>query len=342
MTAQSDEPCGAREVGDAGALAVGSAATRAKGQGDNMDTKLFWALSVMAASASAVAQEPYYQPPPNYQPPPSYQPPPNYQQPPPNYQQPPPNYQQPPPNYQQPPPNYQQPPPGYQQPPPGYQQPPPYPPPPPPGYQQPQTKSAQPQKNPQQLQYHPFRFQIEGGYTFTEGSLKDTLNDGGNVGAGITWFPSSVLPIGLRVDGSYSTFNLTQPALAAAGNNLSSGHQNVYGGDADAEIDLPMTPRAREYFFGGFGWYRTQTVLKQTQYEQGLVCGFFFCEPGEIPVVTTVQKTTSDWVKSWNAGIGFEFALSDPVTLFIDARYITFEPYNSKTQFIPIRIGLRF
>jgi len=313
-----------------------------------MDTKLFLGLTVMAAaSASAVAQEPpYYQPPPNYQqPPPNYQqPPPNYQQPPPNYQQPPPNYQQPPPNYQQPPPNYQQPPPNYQQPPPNYQQPPPNyqappPPPPPPHYQQPQTKATQ-QKN--TLQYHPFKFQIEGGYTFTEGSLKDTLKDGGNVGAGITWMPFSSLPIGLRVDGSYSTFNLTNQALAAAGSNITYGHQNVYGGDADAEIDLPMTPHAREYFFGGFGWYRTQTVLKQTQYEQGLVCGFFFCVPGEVPVVTTVQKTTSDWVKSWNAGIGFEFALSDPVTLFIDARYVAFEPYSSKTQFIPIRIGLRF
>jgi opacity protein-like surface antigen len=312
-----------------------------------MDTKLFWTLTVMAAaSAAAVAQEPppYYQPPPNYQqPPPNYQqPPPNYQQPPPNYQQPPPNYQQPPPNYQQPPPNYQQPPPNYQQPPPNYQQPPPNyqaPPPPPPHSQQSQAKTAQ-QKN--TLQYHPFRFQIEGGYTFTEGSLKDTLKDGGNVGAGITWMPFSALPIGLRVDGSYSTFNLTDQALANAGSNITYGHQNVYGGDADAEIDLPMTPHAREYFFGGFGWYRTQTVLKQTQYQQGLVCGFFFCEPGEVPVVTTVQKTTSDWVKSWNAGIGFEFALSDPVTLFIDARYLAFEPYSSKTQFIPIRIGLRF
>ncbi|HXW73667.1 MAG TPA: outer membrane beta-barrel protein [Steroidobacteraceae bacterium] len=273
-----------------------------------MDTKLFWSLTVMAAaSGAAVAQEP----------PPYYQPPPNYQQPPPNYQQPPPNYQQPPPPL--------------------------------PTYQQSQAKSAQ-QNTAQQstaqqkntLQYHPFRFQIEGGYTITEGSLKDTLKDGGNVGAGITWMPFSSVPIGFRVDGSYSTFNLTNQALAAAGSNITFGHQNVYGGDADAEIDLPMTPHAREYFFGGFGWYRTQTVLKQTQYEQGLVCGFFFCAPGEVPVVTTVQKTTSDWVKSWNAGIGFEFALSDPVTLFIDARYLAFEPYSSKTQFIPIRVGLRF
>ena len=259
---------------------------------------------------------------------PNYQPPPNYQQPPPNYQQPPPNYQQPPPNYQQPPPNYQAPPP------------------PPPQYQQPSTQAKTAQASAAQqntgLQYHPFRFQIEGGYTLTEGSLKGTLNDGGNVGAGITWFPFSAFPLGLRVDGSYSSFDLTKQALANAGSNISYGQQNVYGGDADAELDLPMTPHAREYFFGGFGWYRTQTVLKQSQYEEGLICGFFYCEPGQIPVVTTSERTTGPWVKSWNAGIGFEFALSDPCTLFIDARFLEMQPYSAKTQFIPIRIGLRF
>ena len=261
-----------------------------------MATKFFRALPVIvvAASGSAVAQEPY---------------------------QPPPNYQQPPPNYQQPPPNYQQPPP-----------------PPPPAQQQKTQKAAQPSG----LRYHALRLQLEGGYTLTEGSLTHTLNDGGNVGAGLTWFPFSALPVGLRADGSYSSFSLTNQALAAAGSNITDGHQNVYGGDADAEIDLPMTPHAREYFFGGFSWYRTQTVLKETTYQQGLVCNFFFCAPGYFPVETTAERSTTPWVKGWNAGIGFEFALQDPVTFFIDARYVRLQPYSSNTAFVPIRIGLRF
>jgi len=330
-----------------------------------MSMKFFWtlaALTPVAASTSAIAQEPvpyqqptYQQPPPNYQPPPTTQPPPTYQQPPPTYQQPQPTYQQPPPNYQQPPPNYQQPPPNYQQPPgyyppPNYQQPPPaYPP-----AQQPATSQQAANKQQQAkaqkqsgIQYHPFRFQIEGGYSITTGDLKPTLQNGGNVGLGLTWFPTSTLPLGFRVDASYSRFYFTQAGLEMEapnfpGTTLYSGQQNIYGGDADAELDLRMGPNVKEYFFGGFGWYRTETIFKQAMYQPGQVCNFFFCTPGQVPVISTVSQNTTGWMDSWNAGMGFEFSLGDPVTLFIDARYVKIAPYSKSTGFVPIRVGLRF
>ena len=75
-----------------------------------------------------------------------------------------------------------------------------------------------------------------------------------------------------------------------------------------------MGPHAREYFFGGFGWYREQTVLKQASYESGLVCGFYYCGPGYFWVISTAERTTTPWLHSWNAGLGFEFAVADPVT----------------------------
>jgi len=288
------------------------------------------------------------------------QPPPGYPQPPPSYQPPPPGYPQaPPPSYQQPPPGYPQPPPpSYQQAPPETQAPPAYPqaPPPPPAYPPPPpsyapytpattTSHGQPQAG---IQYHPFRMQIGGGYTITEGGVKDTLHDGGNVGLGFTWFPSAAMPIGLRVDGSYSNFNQSLASLAEAsaqtGTNIVSGYTEIYGGDADLEIDLPMTPRAKEYLFGGLGWYREHTVFKSSTLELGLIC-YFYCTPGYVPVYQTASSSTSPWLKSWNAGIGFEFALTDPATFFIEARYIRFTGGASGSNanaFVPIRIGLRF
>jgi opacity protein-like surface antigen len=336
-------------------------------QGDNMARKTFcWALAALVSVACAplLAQQPYYPPPPGYQaPPPSYQqaPPPNYQQaPPPNYQQqPPPNYQQePPPNYQQEPPqNYQQqPPPNYQQAPPNYQQPPPaYPP--PPAYQQapqqpqPNTQAAAPPpaahsyytSKPQGFQYHPWRVQIEGGYTITSGDTKQSWQNGGNVGVGLTWFPIKELPFGFRVDGSYSVFDATPANLAAAGKNIGYGKMDMYGGDANAELDLQMGPKVREYLFGGFGWYRQRTTYDTVQYQYGLICDpFYGCLPGYFPVTTNTTRKTSDWISSWNAGVGFEFALQDPLSFFVEARYQRLQPQSSNNVFIPIRVGLRF
>jgi hypothetical protein len=339
------------------------------GRDDSMKPKKLCALgTAMALAAPAFAQyqapPPAYQQPPVYQPPqapvyqppqpPAYQPPPAYQQPaPPAYQQPPPNYQQPPPNYQQPPPAYQQQPPPYQQPPPPGNQPaypPPAYPPPPPAYQPYQAPSSHSaaQASQQGIRYHPWRVQIEGGYTITQGAtVKTLLNDGGSAGLGITWFPTAEIPLGFRVDGSWTSHPQTLNALAQAsqstGLNIADGYTDIYGGDVDAEIDLRLGTRSREYFFGGIGWYRERTTLKSVTYQQGNIC-WFFCYPGYVPVYQTASQTTSGWLPSWNAGIGFEFPLADPATFFIDGRFLRIKQPNGGGywDFIPIRVGIRF
>ncbi|MBV8975477.1 MAG: hypothetical protein JOY74_10165 [Sinobacteraceae bacterium] len=328
-------------------------------------------------AAPALAQQtyppPYQPPPPAYQQPqaPAYQqPPPQYQQQPAQYQQAPPQYQQQPPQYQQQPPQYQQQPPQYQQQPPQYQQQPPYQapppayppayPPPPPAYTPPPAN--QPYRSPsaasstthtanhsqqQGIRYHPWRVQIEGGYTITQGSsVKTLLNDGGSAGLGITWFPTAALPLGFRLDASYTSHPQTLHALDLAsqstGQNIADGYTDIYGGDLDAEIDLHVGQHSREYFFGGFGFYKERTTLKSVTYQQGYVC-WFFCSPGYFPVYSTAQTTTSDWLKSWNAGIGFEFPLGDPATFFIDGRFLRIkQPNGVYWDFIPIRAGIRF
>lgn len=198
------------------------------------------------------------------------------------------------------------------------------------------------------LKYHPFAFQIQAGYTLTEGSLRSTLDDGGNVGFGLTWFPTSWLPLGLRVDGTYSRFTETLNALNeeanALGTNVDFGHQSVYGGDVDVQLDLAhRSSRAKLYLLGGVGWYRQSTVFRQLQYSPPVfLCGYFACGYGYFPYSVTVASGTTPWTRSWNAGFGVEFAMRDPVSFFIEARYRRFAPYGSNTAFVPINIGLRF
>lgn len=196
-----------------------------------------------------------------------------------------------------------------------------------------------------EFKYRPFTVQLEGGYTVTVENAGDRLKNGWNAGLGFTWQPISALPLAFRLDGSYSRFGETQQSLNLAsqtyGTNIGWGYESIYGGDVDAQISLRMGPSVREYFFGGIGRYREHTVLSQVTWEKGLRC-LFFCYLGYIPVSSTFQQSTTGWLNSWNAGIGFEFALADPGSFFIEARYLHLAPTRSRNAFVPIRFGLRF
>jgi hypothetical protein len=192
-----------------------------------------------------------------------------------------------------------------------------------------------------ELHYHPFTFQIDGGYSVTTAPTNQLLDDGANVGLGFSWFPTSALPIGLRVDGSYSWFP-AKDALLNTG-NFNSGHENFYGGDADLQLNLAHASSAVQiYLFGGAGWYREQTVLRQISYVNGFVCGWYSCESGYFPAVTAEQRTTSDWHRAWNAGVGIEFPIADRGSFFLEVRYLRILPNADQTKFVPIRVGFRF
>ena len=323
----------------------------------------------------------YQPPPPQYQ-----QAPVQYQQPPAQYpQQPPTQYQPPPPQYpQQPPTQYQQPPPQYPQAPAQYQVPPAPPPqqyappapavpqsPPParyptsPQYQYPATQPAAPAQPPAPasygkpqwvsypdnepvngFHYRPFRFHIDGGGTLTEKSNSQDFSDGWNAGAGVTWYPTSILPLGIRVDGTYNQFNIKNPLLAevavANGTGIYHGFQRMYGGDTDLELDLHLSPYVRAYFVAGGGWYKQETIFRQTVFGNGYGCGFGGCGPGYFGFNGTVARYDSNWHFARNAGFGMEFAAGPDASIFVEGRYMRLDPNNSKSDYIPIRIGLRF
>src|SRR6266446_3759259 len=156
-----------------------------------------------------------------------------------------------------------------------------------------------------ELRYHPFAVHIYGGYTVAAGTTGQYLEDGPNFGVGLTWFPTSWLPVGIRIDGSYSWFRAKDPLLNTG--NYTSGHQDFYGGDADLQLNLAHRSSAVQvYLFGGAGRYREQTVLRQVSWVNGLVCGYFYCEPGYVPAVTAELRTTSDWHNAWNAELAWK------------------------------------
>ena len=101
--------------------------------------------------------------------------------------------------------------------------------------------------------------------------------------------------------------------------------------------------RAQLYLFGGVGRYREQTVLRQVSLVNGIVCGWYYCGPGYVPAVTAEQRTTSEWLHAWNAGLGLEVAVADKGIVPSSKRAIyRFLPNSSQSKFIPIRVGFRF
>ncbi len=215
--------------------------------------------------------------------------------------------------------------------------PPPPPPPPqapaPPRYVVPAYPPPAPAATPQ-LKYHPLQIQIEGGYSIAAGTTNQDLNGGGNVGLGLTWNPTPALPVGVRVDGSYSWFDDRGQQLAGTGYNV--GHDDFYGGDADLQLDLAhRSSRAKVYLFGGVGWYRDSAERKTISFVNGTICYWYWCGPGTFPAVTAVERYTSDWHDAWNAGVGWETAIAAD-------RYLRIKPNEADLQFVPIRIGLRF
>lgn len=196
------------------------------------------------------------------------------------------------------------------------------------------------------FKYHPFRFHIDGGGTLAKGANSSQLDNGWNAGFGFSWFPTSHLPLGVRVDGTYNEFSMRMPLLnqaaATYGTQIDDGTEKVWGGDIDLELDSYFSPHVRMYLLAGGGWYRQQNIYRQTNYYPGLYCGWWSCSAGYYAADSVVGHTQGKWEFARNAGIGLEFAMSPSASFFVEARYMRIGPNNAHSDFLPIRAGLRF
>ena len=166
------------------------------------------------------------------------------------------------------------------------------------------------------------------------------------MGAGFTWYPTSHLPLGLRVDGTYNEFNarnlLLQQASETYMTHVDNGTQKIWGGDVDLELDLHFSPYVRGYLLAGGGWYRQQTTFRQTDYSPGFGCNWWGCGAGYYRSTGIVARYNTDWHFARNAGLGLEFAMGPIASFFVEARYMRIDPNDAKSDFLPIRAGLRF
>jgi opacity protein-like surface antigen len=187
---------------------------------------------------------------------------------------------------------------------------------------------------------------LEGGYAPTVGRTSDYLNGGGTVGGGFTFTPSATSPLSLRADVSYSQFDATRHLIylgeQQSQTHIDDGTGRIVNFDLDGVFNIPLTPRVSGYLFAGVGGAYRRIDLTQTVGFGGYYCDYWYgyCGIGVFPGDVLIQRDETTRF-AWNAGLGLEFPLYSGPTFFVEARYNRIET-REPTEFIPIRVGLRF
>ena len=151
-------------------------------------------------------------------------------------------------------------------------------------------------------------FGVEGGISYPQGDAKDSFDNGWNGGALLVWNPP-VIPVGLRVDGSYHRLD---------GSTAAAGNAEVLAATADVVVGFRAI-LLKPYFFGGIGAYRLD-----------------FSDASGLSAFRGKQNETG-----WNAGAGISISLRK-IDLIVEGRYHSVSTQGRRFQFVPVSVGLVF
>jgi len=187
---------------------------------------------------------------------------------------------------------------------------------------------------------------IDAGYAATTGQISDALQGGWTIGGGFSWQPDFSSPLALRTDLNYSRFNATRQLIginqAYNQTEIDDGYGEIVDLAVDGEYRVPMSPYVTAFAVAGIGVAHRRIALTQTVAVGDYVCDYWFgyCEFGLTPgdVVVASDNTTRF---AWNAGLGLDFALGGGQSFFVEARFVRLQT-SQPTDFVPIRVGLRF
>jgi hypothetical protein len=197
----------------------------------------------------------------------------------------------------------------------------------------------------------PFVWNIGGLIGVPVGNTSDRANVGGGFVAGLTFNPSH--PLGLQFEYGTNWFSLkTNQQLANLG-IFGNGFMQYFNLNA---VLRPFKGGGRVgfYLIGGGGLYYRRASVNQVEGTAVVpYCDpyLFFCSAAPVTASSVIGARTS-WDWGVDGGIGFTYALSPPVRLYVEARfhYIfgpSFTAANGETrtadgEFVPVTIGVKF
>jgi len=185
----------------------------------------------------------------------------------------------------------------------------------------------------------PVQWFIDGGASITQGAAASDFDNGFTFGGGVNVLPQPGQPFGLRFEANYSRSVATNSFInanqAATGTPIDDGSMQTITGFVDGVLRTPINPYVHVYALGGVGLGYRRIELTQN----GFFCDPFFCGPGGGRNIVASSDVTRF---AWNAGAGVDFALPGGQSWFIEARYERIETSVAPTEFVPIRVGIRF
>jgi opacity protein-like surface antigen len=211
------------------------------------------------------------------------------------------------------------------------------------------TWAKAPAQNYYQRYYGPqqhVHWHLDGGYAATTGQIADALDGGWTIGGGLSWQPDFTSPLALRADLDYSRFGATNQLIAINQaidqTQIDDGYGEVVDFSVDGEYKAPLTEYTSVFAVAGIGVAHRRIALTQTVAVGDYFCDpwFGYCDYGLVPgqVVVASDDTTR---LEWNAGLGVDFDLRNGQTFFVEARFTRIQTAQP-TDFVPIRVGLRF
>jgi hypothetical protein len=156
---------------------------------------------------------------------------------------------------------------------------------------------------------------LAAGGAIPSGDLGQVTNVGFNLTGGLS-LSEPGLPIGIRLEGMFNQFNVSDQAAFAFG-APPSDQIRVWGGNANAVFNIPLsgiTTGNNLYAIGGIGFANVSETVNQ----DGGNTGF-----------------------GWNIGGGFRFPLTG-FSAYVEARYHSVSTNGVNSTFTPIVFGLQF
>lgn len=190
----------------------------------------------------------------------------------------------------------------------------------------------------------PLQWFVDAGPSFPLGTTADYLNTGWTVGGGFNVRQDPSQPFFLRTELNYSRFGASSELISAgqtaSQTQINGGYGEALDGQVDGVFEQPFNAYSRFYLTGGIGLAYRRIQLTQSGASP---CNEFLgvCGPGFAGSTTNGVSHYDNTRFAWNVGAGFDFPLAGVQSWFVEARYERIET-PAPTEFLPIRIGIRF
>ena len=168
-----------------------------------------------------------------------------------------------------------------------------------------------------QMPARPVKLGISGGISQPVGDAKDAFKMGFDVGA-LAELHAPAIPVALRGEFMYHRYNMKDEVASALG--ATSGNSRMLIGTANLVYSLPVPGLVKPYLIGGVGLYNGKSKL-------------------EVDGSSSESPSSTDF--GLNGGAGVEFGLAG-LSSFVEARFHSVSTEGSRTNFVPVTVGIKF